>query len=204
MHSLIRSKSAGGHLLIVRAHTAVAFLLLALACVSSPARAQDLPALRPGGLRLNDPASGVALRARAELGSIGVLSHRIQYGRAGNRVDYRDDADQDTLFFFARLSAEVELNARHTFVFLYQPLTLQTEAVLGRQLRVGEVVFPRETPVGTGLSPRDALDQSGAAAESGIRSAYQRPHRTTRTDQGRSQGRPCIGACRVGEHDEVV
>lgn len=134
-------------MLSVRAHTAVAFCLLALACVISPAGAQDLPALRPGGLRLNDPASGVALRARAELGAISVVSHRIQYGRAGTRVDYRDDADQDTLFFFARLSAEVELNARHTLVFLYQPLTLQTEAVLARQLRVGEVVFPRETPL---------------------------------------------------------
>lgn len=134
-------------MLLVRAHAAVAFLLLAIACPTSSARAEDLPALRPGGLRLNDPTSGVALRARAELGSIGVLSHRIQYGREGTRVDYRDDADQDTLFFFARLSAELELNARHTFVFLYQPLTLQTEAVLGRQLRVGEAVFARETPV---------------------------------------------------------
>ena len=35
-------------MLIVRAHTAVVFLHVALACVISPARAQDLPALRPG------------------------------------------------------------------------------------------------------------------------------------------------------------
>lgn len=130
---------------------AVVSFLLALVVVASDASAEpavdEVPVLRGDSLRLNAPSSGVAFRARAELGALGVLAHRIQYGRAGTKVDYRDDANQDTLFFFARLSAELELRRRHTLVFLYQPLAFETEAVVGRELAVGEVRFPANTPV---------------------------------------------------------
>src|SRR5688572_4374055 len=51
-------------------------------------------------------ARPLGVRARVELGALGVLAHHIRYGDT-TRVDYRKDADQDTLSFFARLSAEL-------------------------------------------------------------------------------------------------
>lgn len=127
------------------------FSLIAVVLACESARAEErgpkaVPALQSDQFRLNDPQRGVALRARLELGALGVLAHRIRYGQT-TRVDYRRDADQDTLFFFARISAEVEFRSRHTVVLLYQPLALNTESVLRRELTVGEVVFPARTPV---------------------------------------------------------
>lgn len=128
---------------------ASSLLLIGLLTTSVRAESSEdrLPALHRSSLRLNDPASDVRLRARGELGSIGVLSHHIQYGLEGSRVDYRDDADQDTLFPFGRLSAEVELFGRHTFILLYQPLSLETASVLGRDLQTGAVEFEADTLV---------------------------------------------------------
>jgi hypothetical protein len=128
--------------------TSISFLvsLFTTPALAEP-RGERLPALNPSSLRLNAPDSDVRLRARGEIGSLGVLSHRIQYGLDRTRVDYREDADQDTLFLFTRLSAELELLGHHTLVFLYQPLAFETESVLGRDLEVGAVEFEAETPV---------------------------------------------------------
>lgn len=122
--------------------TVAALLLGASSAAAAPG---DEPALHAGNARLNAPDAMVALRARAELGALGVLAHHIRYGDT-TRVNYRDDADQDTLFFFARLSTELQLAQRHTLVFLYQPLQLRTEVALARDLKVGEVEFTRGTP----------------------------------------------------------
>ena len=129
---------------------ALSAMIVTLTCSAATAQAAPgqttVPALQASDFRLNRPDSAVALRARLELGALGVLAHRIRYGET-SRVDYRRDADQDTLFFFMRMSAELELRARHTLVFLYQPLTLNTESVLRRELTIGEVVLPARTPV---------------------------------------------------------
>jgi len=105
----------------------------------------DAPALFADSFQLNAPERRIALRTRLELGALSVLEHRIQYGET-TEVDYREDADQDTLFFFARVSAELGVGA-HSLVFLYQPLSLRTETVVGRDITIGEVTFPAETPV---------------------------------------------------------
>jgi hypothetical protein len=106
-----------------------------------------VPSLRPNAFQLNAPDANVAVRFRAEVGSLGVVGHHIRYGAGGTRVDYRRDADQDTLFLFWRLSGELEIKGRHTLVFLYQPFDLQTESVLDRDLLVGEVRFAEGTPM---------------------------------------------------------
>jgi hypothetical protein len=128
-------------------------LLITLAHVPSSAyAAPDQPTLlerRPIAESDVRPDRRIALRARLELGALGVAAHHIRYGST-TRVDYRKDADQDTLFFFARLSAELEIGGRHGLIFLYQPLALRTETVLRRELRVGETVFPAETPTKVG------------------------------------------------------
>ena len=130
-------------------------MLLSFALALAPAfahAAPDQPMLmqrRLTSLPPVPPEPVVALRARLELGALGVASHHIRYGST-TRVDYRKDADQDTLFFFARLSAELALRGRHTLIFLYQPLSLRTETVLRRELRIGESAFPAQTPTRVG------------------------------------------------------
>ncbi|MEM7157272.1 MAG: hypothetical protein AAF799_30755 [Myxococcota bacterium] len=96
---------------------------------------------------INDPERPVAVRLQAELGFLAVASHRLQLGREGTYVDLRRDLGQDTLFPFARFSADLDIGRkrRHTIALLYQPLDLQTRAVTDRDLRVEDVVFPAGT-----------------------------------------------------------
>lgn len=70
----------------------------------------------------------VGVRLVAESGFFAVPDHRISYGEDESTVRYHKDGGQDVLFPFARLSAELDWNERHTTIFLYQPLTLETRA----------------------------------------------------------------------------
>lgn len=127
-----------------------ALALFLVGASATTAKVAEAQAQRTGEeaprFRWNDPERGFRLRLVAEAGALGVLSHRIRYGEAGTRVNYQRDADQDTLFFFARLSGEIEIRRRHTLIFLYQPLALNTESVPDRDLVVGSVTFPAGRP----------------------------------------------------------
>ena len=85
-------------------------------------------------------------RANAELGYLAVLSHKIQFGNAGTYYDYVKEGGQDVLFPFSRLSMEMDIG-RHTIVFLYQPLRIESEALLSNDLIVDGLTFP----AGTGI-----------------------------------------------------
>jgi len=80
------------------------------------------------------------------LGGLAVLSHRVTFGRQGTDFNYVRDGGQDNLFFVWRLSVDLELN-RHTVVFLYQPLELDTRAQLARELVLDEERFAPGTPM---------------------------------------------------------
>ena len=54
---------------------------------------------------------------------------------------------QDSAFFFARVSAELEILKRHSIILLYQPLDLRTSATLTRAIRVDGLDFPALTPM---------------------------------------------------------
>ncbi len=86
------------------------------------------------GLTQTDPS--VVIRLVAEAGFLGVIDHRIQYNEADSAFLYHEDGGQDVLFPFARLSAELELNQRHTAVFLYQPLELETRVGMPAGLQI--------------------------------------------------------------------
>ncbi|MEZ4307833.1 MAG: hypothetical protein R3F14_07280 [Polyangiaceae bacterium] len=86
-------------------------------------------------------------RPQVELGFLAVLSHRVQFGRQGTYFDYVRQGGQDNLYFFARLSIDVELARQHNLTFLYQPLELDTRAQLASDLVVDEARFPRGTPM---------------------------------------------------------
>lgn len=122
---------------------AVVFLASSLLSATTFAQASELR--EPRTVAANDRSPALAFRARGELGALGVLAHSIRYGQT-TLVDYVEDGDQDTLFFFARLSAELAVRGRHSLILLYQPLSLQTESALRRDLTIGEVNFPARTP----------------------------------------------------------
>ncbi len=95
----------------------------------------------------DEPEPEFGIRGTAELGFLTVLDHDIQLGSDGTPIEYRSDGQQSNLFFFARLSLEVDIWRQHHITFLYQPLELSSEAVLRRDLRIDGLDFPAGTPV---------------------------------------------------------
>jgi len=82
-------------------------------------------------------------RPQLELGFLAVLDHRIQFGRGATNFNLVADGGQDNLFFVWRASLEVEIARRHNFTFLYQPLEINSQVQLARDLKVDEAVFAR-------------------------------------------------------------
>lgn len=91
--------------------------------------------------------SPVGLALHAEVGFLGVLSHKIQFGQGGTEIDYLRDGGQNTLLPFTRFSADVNLFKRNTVVLLYQPLEVSTRQLAPRDLTVDGETFPAGTPV---------------------------------------------------------
>ena len=113
--------------------------MLIILLVAAPAAAQP-PAP-------DDDDRSVEISATAEFGFNAPLYHRIQYGQDGTYFDYVDEGGQGVLFPFQRYSAELGLGDRHSVVFLWQPLELDTRARLDRDVDVYDVTFAEETPV---------------------------------------------------------
>ena len=99
------------------------------------------------GSMLNTFEHDARLRLHAEVGALAVPKHVIQFSKSGTRIDYVDEAGQDNLFLFLRLSADVDLGDRNTVVFLYQPIDLRTKALAPRDLVVDGATFERGTLV---------------------------------------------------------
>lgn len=102
---------------------------------------------RLSGSLLNDPDAPYSLRLSAELGFLFPVSHTIQFGNGGTKIDYVAEGGQDNLVPFARISADLELFDHHKITFLYQPLQLDTIKATARDIQVDEVVFRKGTPV---------------------------------------------------------
>ena len=98
-------------------------------------------------LSLQPATANIRLAARAELGTLAVVAHKIQFGENGTSFDYVRDGGQENLFPFARFSAEVNLFSHHNIVFLYQPLTLETDVALRNNLDVYSTRFDADTPM---------------------------------------------------------
>jgi len=87
------------------------------------------------------------LLAQAELGFVGVLGHSIQLSQNNSVIDYVAEGGQDNLFNLAKLSLDLELNPQHKVVFMYQPLTLASRAVIERDVTIDNIAFPAGTPM---------------------------------------------------------
>lgn len=123
--------------------------LLALAAFSSLAVAGPAWAVSPDsdGSVVNQMDHNARVRLHAEVGALAVPKHTIQFSKTGSRIDYVDEAGQDNLFPFLRLSADVDLGDRHTVVFLYQPIDLRSKALAPRDLVVDGATFEKGTLV---------------------------------------------------------
>jgi hypothetical protein len=89
----------------------------------------------------------IKFRAVAEAGFISVLSHHIQLGENGTYFNYVKDGGQDVLFPSTRFSLEMDLNKRNTFIILYQPLRIETQALLREDLVANGITFPASTGI---------------------------------------------------------
>ncbi len=87
------------------------------------------------------------LRGVAEIGFVGVLGNQVQFSKGGTYFNYVKNGGQDNLFPINRLSLELEIKKRHTLTFLYQPLRLESTAVLIDDLVVDDLTFPAGTGV---------------------------------------------------------
>ncbi|MFO0592350.1 MAG: hypothetical protein U0441_32695 [Polyangiaceae bacterium] len=110
------------------------------------ASVSSTPVVTPAALPAPAPADPwYRFRPQIELGFLGVLSNRVQFGKQGTYFNYQSDGGQDNLYFFARLSVEVEIARRHNLTFLYQPLDLNTRVQLPIDLVVDEAKYPKGT-----------------------------------------------------------
>ncbi len=91
--------------------------------------------------------NNLKLSGVAELGYLGVMSHKVQFSNSGTYINYVSEGGQDVLFPVSRLSLELEIKDLHTITLLYQPLRLETTTLLNRDLVIDDLVFPAGTSV---------------------------------------------------------
>lgn len=104
-------------------------------------------ALGAEGSLLNKEGASQQVALHAEIGTLAVVAHRIQFGQTGSEIDYVAQGGQDNLFPFLRLSADLALSDQNSFVFLYQPLDLKTKTLIQEDLLIDGVLFPAGIPV---------------------------------------------------------
>lgn len=95
----------------------------------------------------NTNSNNFKLRAVAELGFVSVLDHTIQFSNSGTEIDYIKDGGQDNLYSFSRFSLEAEFNPKNIVTVLIQPLRIETQTLLDRDLIIDDLVYPEGTGV---------------------------------------------------------
>ncbi len=100
-----------------------------------------------GYLKSDCDTSKIKFRAISEIGFISVLAHKIQLGENGTYFDYVKDGGQDVLFPSSRFSVELNVNKKNTFIFLYQPLRIETQSLLRNDLIANGITFPASTGI---------------------------------------------------------
>ncbi len=116
-------------------------LMILFTCIGTASYAQN------SVFQISDGKKDFELRAVAELGFLGVLSHKVQFGENGTYFDYKKNGGQNVLFPVGRVSLELDIKERNTIVLLYQPLTIQTQALLTEDVVVNDLTFPANSSV---------------------------------------------------------
>jgi hypothetical protein len=105
----------------MRTTSILAAVLLALSAFSAAAQ-ETQP----------EPVPFVQVIPHFEYGFVYVLFHEYQSGAGGTLFDFVKQGGQDVLFPYQRYSMDLVLAGQHRLTFLYQPLTLNTRTVVGR------------------------------------------------------------------------
>jgi len=96
---------------------------------------------------INSNSSEFKLKISAEMGFLAVLSHKIQLSNSGTEIDYVEDGGQSNLLPFRRFSLEAQFNPKNSIVLLYQPIRIETQSLLKRDLVIDDLLFPQGTGV---------------------------------------------------------
>lgn len=83
----------------------------------------------------------LTIRLVTEAGFLGVVDHRIAFAEGDRPFRYHEEGGQDVLFPFSRFSVELDAGERHTAVFLYQPLALETQVAMPEELEIDGETF---------------------------------------------------------------
>lgn len=94
---------------------------------------------------INKESNWYTFQGGLELGFLDVISHTIQFGKNGTKFDYVNEGGQGVLFPFSRITAEIMLHNKHNFIFLIQPLEIQTIAQLRRNIVIDDLTFPENS-----------------------------------------------------------
>ena len=81
------------------------------------------------------------IRASAEAGYIGLLSHTLRFSKGGTDIDLIRDGGQDNLYPWLRFGLDWPINDRHVVTLVYQPLEVATRVPLERDLIVDDITF---------------------------------------------------------------
>ncbi len=122
-------------------HSTLATLLL-LASLPATALAQSTD---EATTTTREPEFGA--RASVDLGFLSVLGNEITLGRDGTRIDYPSDLAQSNLYLYLRVQADFDIWRQHLITLVYQPIDIESQAVLGRTLRIDGLDFAAGTPV---------------------------------------------------------
>jgi hypothetical protein len=87
------------------------------------------------------------MNLNAEYGFLGVIDHKVQFSKNNTYFDYVKDGGQRNTFAVGKFSSDFEFNPQHSLVFLYQPLSLVTNAVLEKDMMQDNVTFTKNTPM---------------------------------------------------------
>ncbi len=74
---------------------------------------------------INKGENWYKFQGNIELGFLSILSHTIQFGTTGTKFDYVDEGNQNVLFPFTRITAEMNMSKRHSIIFLIQPFDIK-------------------------------------------------------------------------------
>lgn len=83
----------------------------------------------------------------AEYGFLGVIDHKVQFSKNNTYFDYVKSGGQRNTFDVGKFSTDFKLDKTHSFTFLYQPLSLSTQAVIESDMMQDNVTFTKDTPM---------------------------------------------------------
>lgn len=104
------------------------------------------------GILNADTNAFLKLNLYTEFGYTAVMSHTIQFGNDGTKLDYVRDFGQDVLFPYNRYEVSAELGSGHFITLVYQPIDVITEVLLTNSNRIQGVDFLSNTPMKTRYS----------------------------------------------------